>query len=179
MNIELEQLKEEGLQKFEKKQFKAASICFKTCVEALEKEGPTLESAEMRNNLGVALIRAREYPAALEALQGTDQTFAAVGDRQKQGMALANLGNAYEGLKRFDEALQTYEEAKECFKTSGEQKMLSIILKYISDLQIKTGKQYQALASLQSSYQENPEADLKNNFFKRSLDFMIKKVTGR
>ncbi len=179
MDSEIENLKQEGLQNFEKKQYKEAVKCFQACVDALELNGQTPESAEMRNNLGVALVRAKEYQKAIEALHGTDQIFANSGDVQKQGMAFANIASAYEGLKNYDEALQTYEKAKECFKACGEQKMLSIVLKYISDLQMKSGKQYQALASLQSSYEENPQSDIKNNFFKRTLDFMIRKITGR
>lgn len=179
MNEEIEKLKQEGFQKFEKKQFKSAAEIFLACVEQLEGEGQNPDSAEMRNNLGVALVRNKQYQAAIEALIGTDKTFAQAGDLQKQGMALANLGNAYEGLKNFEAAMQAYEGAVECFKQCGEQKMLSVVLKYLSDLQMKTGKQYQALASLKSSYEEAPNANLKNNFFKRSIDMMIKKVTGR
>ncbi len=179
MNNETEQLKQLGLEQFQKNQFKPAAETFQKCVTLLETEGLTSESAEMRNNLGVALVRAKAYQEALEAIQGTPEAFLATADTQKQGIALANLGNALEGLKENDAAIEAYEKAIECFKACEEKKLRSITLKYLSDLQIKTGKQYQALASLKSSYEESPDVNLKNNFFKRGLDFLVKKVTGR
>jgi len=179
MNSEIEQFSKEGFTKFNAKQFQAAADCFQQCVTALETDGRTLESAEMRNNLGVALIRAKEYQSALTVLEGTEVQFADAGDIQKQGMALANQGSAFEGLKSYEEAIRVYEQAKECFKACGEKKLLSITLKNLSDLQLKTGKQFQALASLQSSYEENPQSNIKTNFFKRSLEKVIKKFTGR
>lgn len=179
MNLEAEQLKQLGLQQFQKNQFKAASESFQNCVTLLEFDGMTPESAEMRNNLAVALVRTKSYQEALQALQGTPEAFLAAGDEQKQGMAFANLGNALEALKENEAAIEAYEKAIECFKTCGEKKFLSVTLKYLSDLQMKSGRQYQALASLQSSYEESPEANLKTNFFKRGLDFVINKITKR
>jgi tetratricopeptide (TPR) repeat protein len=179
MNNEAEQLKELGLQQFQKNQFKLASESFQKCVSLLENEGMTPESAEMRNNQAVALVRIKSYQEALEALQGTPEAFHAAGDLQKEGMAFANLGNALEGLKDNPAAIEAYEKSIECFKSCGEKKLLSITLKYLSDLQMRSGKQYQALASLQSAYEESPDATLKTNFFKRGLDFLIKKVTRR
>lgn len=179
MNNEAEQLKELGLQQFQNKQFKAASESFQKCVTLLENTGMTPESAEMRNNQAVALVRIKSFQEALEALQGTPEAFHTAGDVQKEGMAYANLGNALEGLKNNEAAIEAYEKSIESFKACGEKKLLSITLKYLSDLQMRSGKQYQALASLQSAYDESPEANLKTNFFKRGLDFLIKKVTRR
>lgn len=179
MNSEIEQFSKDGFKNFDSNQFRASADCFQQCVTVMDEAGLTLDAAEMRNNLGVALVRVGDFEAAVEAIHGTDKLFADAGDIKKQGMALANQASAYEGLKSFEEAIQAYEQAIECFKASGEKKLLSVTLKNLSDLQLKTGKQYQAIASLQSAYQENPENNLKNNFFKRSLDKVINKITGR
>jgi tetratricopeptide (TPR) repeat protein len=179
LSSEIDQLSKDGFKKFESKKYREAADCFQQCVTALDEADLALDAAEMRNNLGVALVRAGEPQAALEALRETDRQFADAGDINRQGMALANQASAFEGLKSYEEAIQYYEKAIECFKESGEKKLLSTTLRNISDLQMKTGKQYQAIASLQSAFQENPEKNLTNSFFKRSLEKVINKITGR
>jgi hypothetical protein len=46
-------------------------------------------------------------------------------------------------------------------------------------LQLKTGKQYHALASLQSAYSEKPQASLKDKFFASALGQVIRKLFGQ
>jgi tetratricopeptide (TPR) repeat protein len=179
MDANLKTLSDAAIQKFQKKQYSAAAIDFKTVITALEKADDPLDLAETRNNLCVTLIQLGDAQGALDAVTGTDEVFAAAKDVKRQGMALANRGNALESLKRPEEAIACYEQARDCLRSSGEKQMLSIVLRSLADLQMKTGKKFQALDSLQNSYTENPDGKARNKFFSTAIGQLIKKITGR
>lgn len=179
MDDRTQSLYNEALQKFQKKQFKEAAAGFQECVAALENTGAALDLAEMKNNLGVALIYAGDPQAGLDAVQGTEAIFAEAGDPKRQGMALANQGNALEALKQYDQAIEFYEKARDCFIACGEKKMLSVTLRSLADLQMKTGRKFQAVASLQDAYEQNPDAKLKSKFFSKTLKQLLNKMTGK
>ena len=178
MTDQINTLTETAKSNFQKNQFHEAAEGFKTCVELLQTTGSPLEVAEMRNNLSVSLLRCSEPKAALEAVLGTEETFAEAGDKQKQGMALANTASAYEALKDYESAAKAYQGAIDCFKESGDKKLRSITLRSLSDLQLKTGNQYVALATLQASYNEKPQATFKDKFFASALGRVINKLLG-
>jgi tetratricopeptide (TPR) repeat protein len=178
MSEELIALTEKAKSDFQKKQFHDAAEGFKTCLGLLQNSGSSLEIAEMRNNLSVALLRSSEPQAALDAVLGTEASFAEAGDIQKKGMALANTASAYEALKEYELAASAYQQAIDCFKESGDKKLRSITLRSLSDLQLKTGNQYVALATLQASYNEKPQANFKDKFFASALGRVIQKLLG-
>ena len=163
---------------FQKNQFKEAAADFRSCLTMLTPDGEPLEIAEMRNNLGVSLVRSADYQTALDVLLGTDTVFAGAHETQKQGMALANIASAYAGLKEYDQAASAYTQAIECFKQCGDKKLCSITLRALSDLQLKSGKQYQAIGTLQAAYLEKPRTTLKDKFFSSALGEIIHKLLG-
>jgi tetratricopeptide (TPR) repeat protein len=179
MDAKTKALSEESILKFQKKKFSEAAEGFRACIADLEKAGNTLDLAEMRNNLCVALIQMGEYQQALEAVNGTDELFAAAGDTRRQGIALANQGNALEMLKKYDEAISAYEKARDCLRSCGEKQMLAITLRSLSDLQMKTGRKFEAVASLQDSYEQNPDGKARNKFFSKTIGQLFKRITGR
>jgi tetratricopeptide (TPR) repeat protein len=179
MDEKIKSLSEESIQKFQKKQYTEAIAGFRACVAELEKSGDPLDLAEMKNNLCVALTYNGDPQAALEAAAGTDTIFANAGDQRREGMSLANQGTAYESLKQYDKAIEAYEKARDCLSACGEKKMLSITLRSLADLQLKTGKQYQAVASLQSAHQQNPDGKISDKFFSSTLKKLINKITGK
>jgi tetratricopeptide (TPR) repeat protein len=179
MDAQIKKLSEESIQMFQKKKFAEAADGFRTCIAALEKASEPLDLAEMKNNLCVVLIQMGEYQQALDAAIRTDQPFAEAGDTRRQGVALANQGNALEMLKRYDEAISYYEKARDCLRASGEKQMLAITLKSLSDLQLKTGRKFEAVNSLQDSYEQNPDGKIKNKFFAKTIKELFKKITGR
>ena len=79
-------LAEQGKAEFQKKQYAAAAAHFQQCLDLLQTEGTSTEVAEARNNLSVALLHSGNAQAALEAVLGTEETFALAGDQQKQNM---------------------------------------------------------------------------------------------
>jgi Tetratricopeptide repeat. len=177
--LDVAALTEKAKNEFQKKQFAQAAADFQQCLELLPSTGNEAARAEMRNNLSVALLRVGDASAALEAVSGTELDFAQAGDTQKQGMALANTASALEALKRYDEAVANYQKAIDCFKISGDKQYLSICLRALANLQLKTGKQYHALASLQSAYSEKPQPSLKDRFFASALGQVIRKLFGQ
>jgi len=179
MRQDIEDLNEKAKIDFQKNKFPLAASGFRTCLDLLEPEGAALDIAEVRNNLAVALVRTGDFAPALEAVLGTDSVFADANDPRRQGIALANLGSAYEGLKEYDQAAAAYEKAIELFKENGEKKLASITLHTLSDLQLKSGKQYQAIGTLQASYLVKPQANLKDKFFKTVLGQTIQKLFGK
>lgn len=179
MDDKIKSLSEESIRKFQKKQYADAIEGFRACIVELEKSGDPLELAEMKNNLCVALTYKGDPQAALDAAAGTDAIFANAGDQRRQGMSLANQGAAFEGLKQYEKAIDSYEKARDCLSACGEKKLLSITLRSLADLQLKTGKQFQAVASLQSAYQQNPDGKSSDKFFSGALKQMIHKITGK
>jgi len=179
MNPTIKSLSEESIKCFQSKKYKEAAQGFRSCISALESSGDPLDLAEMRNNLCVTLIQMGESEEALQAVAGTDEVFAKAGDGKRQGMALANQANALESLNRYEEAITAYEKARDCLRASGEKKLLAITLRSLSDLQMKTGRQYQAVATLQDAYEQNSDGKLKNKFFSQGIKQVIKKITGR
>lgn len=178
MNTEIEQLTEKAKTNFLKKQYQQAVVGFTEILEILRETGTPLEIAEMRNNLGVALLNNSKPQEALDAVLGTDLVFADAHDPQRQGIALANIASAQQALKQYDLAAASYEGAIACFKESGDKKLRSITLRSLSDLQLKTGNEYVALATLQASYSEKPSGNFKDRFFASALGQVIKKLIG-
>lgn len=178
MNEQTAVLSEKAKSEFQQNKFADAVADFRTCLDLLNGVGDPLEIAEIRNNLGVALLRNSEPQAALEVISGTEEIFFRANDVQRQGMALANLGTAYEALKIFDRANTCYEQAVECFKQTGDKKLRSITLRSLSNLQLKTGKQYNAIATLQAAYSEKPQSTFKDKFFASALGNVINRLLG-
>ena len=179
MDPKTKTLSEEAIKNFQGKKFAEAAGGFRTCISMLEDSGDPLELAEMRNNLCVTLIQMGDAQSALDSVAGTDEVFAAAGDGRRQGMALANQANALESLKRYEDSIAAYEMARDCLRACGEKKLLAITLRSLSDLQMKTGRKYQAVATLQDAYEQNPDGKIKNRFFSQGIKQLIKKITGR
>lgn len=179
MNEEIQKLVESAKGDFQKNNFQLAVEKFSQSLEKLKDSGSLVEIAELQNNLGVALLRSSKPQDALDEVLGTDLIFAEAGDLQKQGIALANIASAYEALKDYENAALAYEKAIACFKESGDMKLRSITLRSLSDLQLKSGKEYVALATLQASYDNKPDASIKDRFFSSALGRVMKKLIGQ
>jgi tetratricopeptide (TPR) repeat protein len=137
---ELQKLAEEGKQAFEAGQYAPAADKFQTAADAYAALDDKLNTAEMENNLSVALLKLGRGQAALEAASGTDQVFAGASDLKRQGMALGNQAAALEALKRWDEALAAYERSAEAFAGAGEGDLRAIVLKSAAAIKLRRGK---------------------------------------
>jgi tetratricopeptide (TPR) repeat protein len=179
MNNQYDTLKENAFEAYKKKDYLTASQSFRECIQLSEELGKNLDASEMRNNLSVVLLELKQYDEALSVLDGTAEAFAKAGDRKRQAMALGNKAAVLQAKGELTAALELYETSSALFKEAGEKEMRAITLKKISDLQMKTGKQYQALASLEASYDQNEKRSIKERILKSFLGTLIGKITHR
>lgn len=81
-----------------------------------------VDNAEIYNNLAFTLVHAERYPEAVEAGQKAITLLGQTGESFKQGLqnrnevlshAYKNVGNAYNGMKQFNEAANSLKQAAE------------------------------------------------------------------
>lgn len=128
-----------------------------------------LMAAEMANNCSVALLQAGENKAALQVVEGTDIVFIKTGDRKRQAIALGNQAAALEALGRIDEAEQKYWKAANIFKDLGETELRYPLMQSISRIQLSTGRQLQAVASMYAGINNIEKPTGKQRLLKRLL----------
>lgn len=175
MNQEFEALKTQSIEFFNNKEYLKAIEGFQACIHLCNEAQDDIALAEMKNNLSVVLLKTKDTEGALEVVKGTDQVFLAHGEKKKQAMALANTATAMEALGKKEEALQFYEQASDLFKELGEKEMRKDILKRISDLQLKTKRGLQAIASMEAAYDQNDKKNIKDSVFKNLIVFLKSK----
>lgn len=165
-----QQLAKEGKKAYEHGEYLAAAQAFVAAREAYIASGQSLDAAEMANNASVAYLQAEDGQAALEVVEGTDQTFAQAGDLRRHGMALGNRAAALEALDRDEEAIQTYFEAAKVLEQAGEDQLRASTMQSLSMLQFQMGRQLQALASMHSGIEGVKRPTPKQIFLKRLLN---------
>jgi len=163
------QLDKEGKAAYQRGDFSAAAHAFQAAAQGFASTGDVLTSAEMSNNVSVALLQAGDAPAALEAVETTPAIFAQAGDVRRQAMALGNRAAALEALKRFDEAAQAYEQSADLFNQIGEDGLRTNVLQSLSALQLRTGRQLQSLASMQAGLELIERPTPQQSLLKRLL----------
>jgi tetratricopeptide (TPR) repeat protein len=166
MTPEPDQLAEQGKQAFKNKKFDEAAELFNQAAEGYT----GLMSAEMRNNMSVALLQAGKPQESLTAALDTDQVFAGAKDIKRQGMALGNQAAALEALNRYDEAIEKYNLAAQLFDQAGEGDLRALVMKSSAAIKLKTGKvtdsAFKMMGSLEAK--DNP------SFFERILKFFLR-----
>lgn len=158
------ELAEAGKKAYQEAYYLEAAVSFEQAAHAYRATGDELMAAEMQNNQSVALLQAKQPTEALSACQGTDAVFAAAGDTKRQALALGNQAAALEALSKIDAALEAYQRSADLLKAVGETELRSIVLKSLSALQIKKGRQLEALASMDAAL-----AGKKKKTFKETL----------
>ncbi len=132
--------------------------------------GEAVKAAEMANNRSVALLQAGDGKGALEAVEGTEQIFAQAGDVRRQALSIGNQAAALEALNRLNEALARYQECSQMLKQIGDEESRAPVLKSISALQIRSGHQLEALASMEAALNSQPKLGLQERFLKKLLN---------
>jgi tetratricopeptide (TPR) repeat protein len=169
MTTEPQQLAEQGKQAFAAKQFDQAASCFTEAASAYEALDDTLNAAEMKNNLSVALLQAGNAQAAYEAAAGTDEVFSQAGDLKRQAMAYGNQASALEAMKKFDQALEAYEKSAALFADAGESEMRSMVLQSAATIELRRGKVTDSALSMIGSVESTKKPNLLQRFLKLIL----------
>ncbi len=167
--IELKQLSETGKQAFAAGQYDVAAEKFQAVTDGYSALNDSLNAAESKNNLSVALLKLGKNQAALDAALGTDQVFANAGDIKRQAMAVGNQASALEALKRWDEALDTYQRSADLFAQAGEGDLRSMVLKSAAAIKLRRGKVTDSAVKMIGSL----EAKDKPSIFERLLRWLL------
>lgn len=170
MTAEPQQLATQGKEAFAAKEFEQAAIHFTHAAAAYEALDDMLNSAEMKNNLSVALLQAGKAKEAYEAATGTEVIFAQAADTKRQAMAFGNQAAALEALKKPDQALDAYERSAALFAEAGESEMRSMVLQSAAALKLKRGKMVDSALSMIGSV----ESTKKPNLLQRFLRFLLR-----
>jgi tetratricopeptide (TPR) repeat protein len=164
----------EGKEAYQRGDYGAAAKLFQAAAEGYASAGDKLTEAELLNNCGVAYLRAGDGKAALQAIEATPATFASAGDIRRQGLALGNLGDALESVGRKQEAADIYTQSAELLEQAGEDEMRAHVLQSLSKLQLKSGRQIEALATMEAGLEGFKKPSLKQRFLKKLLRFPFK-----
>ena len=165
------QLARQGKKAYEQADYAAAAQVFEQAAAACDAEGAALDAAEMRNNASVSWLQHGNAQKALDVLAGTAALFEAANDLRRYGLALGNEGAALEALKRTDEAIARYTLSSEVLEQAGEDQLRAEVLKTLSALQLKTGKQIDAVISMQSGLAGIKKPTLQQKLLKKLLRF--------
>lgn len=154
---------------FEKQNYSEAARLFQQVLDVIDPTRQTLDHAEARNNLSVALLKCGKAQEAFDSVSGTDLVFAKQGLKDQQAMALGNAGAALVDLKRFDEALETYRRSAELFKETGNNELRSFVMQEISTLQLKQGKQIESLFAMDAALQSRKKLTWRESLLKKLM----------
>ncbi|MBE0687715.1 MAG: tetratricopeptide repeat protein [Anaerolineaceae bacterium] len=174
----IDQIINQAKAQFQNGEYKLAIDGFKAAHKYYLTQEDALAAAEMANNLSVAYSQDGQKEKALEIVQGTEETFEQAGDTLKQAMTLGNQGTALEALKKFPEAEEAYKRSAELFGDCGEKEYRSTVLKSLSALHIRQGKQLESIFSMQQSLESQSQLSLKDRFLKALLKIPFK-LLGR
>lgn len=154
---------------FERKNYPEAVRIYVQVKGMIDPDEQPAAHAEARNNLSVALLKSGNAPEALAQAVGTELVFAELLDPQRQAIALGNIAAALVDLQRFDEALEKYQLSADLFKQSGNDEMRSYVLREISVLQMKRGKQVDSLFAMDAALQSKKKLNWRESLIKRLM----------
>ncbi len=149
--------------------YATAAQSFEAARQSYLSANDLLMAAEMANNCSVALLQTGDKERALAILEGTETIFLQASDRQRQAMALGNQAAALEALNRLDEAEQAYWKSAEILKEIGEKDLHVSVMQSISAIQLRTGRQLQAVATMHAGVNNIEKPTLKQRFLEASF----------
>ncbi len=163
-------LAEQAKQEYEQEKFGTAAGTFAQAAQAYRDAQDELNYAEMKNNESVAYLRAGKADAAFRATDGTEAIFEQVGDKKRQGIAIANRAAALEAMKKYGEAMTEYNRAADIFEAVGEGDLHSIVRKATAELYMKRGY----ISNSQMDILDSVRLAEKPTFAQRLLKFLIR-----
>lgn len=167
---EVQKLAEDGKAAFESGQYDSAVKLFREAIQGYGELKDPVNAAEQKNNLSVGLLKLKKNQEALEAVAGTDEVFASIGDPKRQGMAIGNQATALENLGRLEEALSAYERSAQLFADAGEGDLRALVLKAAAGIQLRKGKLTESGIRMIGAL----EAKRHPSIFERVLKFLVR-----
>lgn len=174
MDQKIEQMVEQAKASFRSEKYKEAIRLFQSAHQHYAEQGDKLNAAEMANNLSVAYLQDKQHKKAYDIVRGTDQVFAEADETLKQAVALGNIGAALEALKKFPEAEEAYQQSADLFEQIGEKEMRSTVLRSLSALSVRQGKQIASIYQMQKSLASKDKLTFKDRVLQQILKLPFK-----
>ncbi len=168
-----DELARRAKQAYEAGDFASAAQTYAEAASTFAAQGDALMAAEMKNNLSVSLLRAKQPKQALEALEGAERPFAEAGDFRRLGITHANRASALQALRRFKEAIREYEKAGEALERAGEDQMRFQVMQLLSALYLGRWQFLNAVIALQSGLAGVKYPTPKQRLMKKLLSFRL------
>jgi len=149
-NPEIIALVSQARDQYQQGDFHSAAAIYGRVGDVYASQGDVLMAAEMKNDQCVSLLRGGFLQEALDAVNGTEDVFAAVQDFRRMGVAAANRGSVLEALKRTPDAVDAYTVSAEYLQKAGEDQMRLQVMQLLSAIHLKRGKLLNAVMALQS-----------------------------
>ncbi len=163
-------LEKEANKAYRQNRLEEAIQSFAAAREAYNQAGDTLKSAEMANNLSVALLNADRAEESLQAVEGTPEIFLEAGDEFRAAMAFGNLASALEACDDIEEAEAALQRAIEIFRDLGENENLLYTTQALSQLQLRQGRAMEALSTMQGGLENQSKLSPKHRILRSLLD---------
>ena len=174
-----QQIAKEAQSAYSQGDYAGAAQSFEAARQSYLSAGDEISAAEMSNNISVALLRAGDAQGALQVVEGTAEIFGNAGDQKRQALALGNQAAACEALNRLEEAEQLYWQSAEILKNINENDLRLPVMQSISALQLRTGRQLQAVATMQAGFENIEKPSTKQRLLKRLFNIPIKMIGGK
>ncbi|MDH5507226.1 MAG: hypothetical protein OEZ02_08405 [Anaerolineae bacterium] len=164
-----QELNQAGKSAYQSGDYLAAAQAFEAAAAGFSAQGLPLDAAEMANNQSVSLLQAGEAQAALDALAGSEAAFASAGDIHRQAMAIGNQAAALDALGQLPEAEAAYLRSAELLQQSGDEQLRANVIQSISRVQMRSGRQLEALATMQAGLDSIEKPSLRQRMLKKLL----------
>lgn len=143
---------------------------FEAAANAYQAQGQEILAAEMWSNCSVALVQLGRGEDAVNVLKPALLLFQEKDDLERLGIAYGNLASALEACGHYLEAQDAYLQSAELLEKCGKSELRLHALKALSQLQLKQGKQLQALATFQSALEDAPRLNLRQKMLKKLME---------
>jgi tetratricopeptide (TPR) repeat protein len=167
-----------GMARYQEGDFEGAIAHFMQARQAYESAGDQPKSLEVRNSLGVTLVRAGRPAEALRVVEGTAQGFEELGDRSNAAKAYGNLATAQEACGDHAAAEASYRLAADRFAELGDRDNHNLTMKALSQLQLRRGQPLMAALSMQSALEDKPNPGLRERWLLRLLKVPFRILRG-
>jgi tetratricopeptide (TPR) repeat protein len=149
---------------------------FQKAADIYQLTGDDLLYAEMANNISVAWLFAGNPQQSLQSAEKTDLIFAQASDTRRQAMALGNQAAALEALGDVDEAINRYQRSLKLLDKKKDKELRASVLKPLSALQLRQGKQLEALALMREAVNSQEHLSLQEKIIKKIIDLPFKLI---
>lgn len=149
--------------------FLGAAKSYQAAAQCCSQSQDQLTAAEMLNNASVAYLQADEPEIALEITLGTDEVFAAAGDKRRQAIALGNQGSAFEALGKLEDAAEAYQASADLLMEIDDRELRPAVMQSLSAVQLRLGKQMEALATMGAGLDQVENPGIKQKILQKIL----------